>query len=216
VVTDEHLAEAASRGDSNAFRMLVVRYQQLVFASIYKIVNDFQEAEDLTQEAFIKIFKALNNFRGESKLSTWFIKIAVNCALDYRRKQQRHSLELVSNDIFEMIDTGKDGLSDNDQNHPEIAFVNKESELEFQRHLEQIPGKYRQVLEKTYMDELSCREIADSEGVPVKTISSRLYRGRKLLRERQALKDSFKDSLQDKGGKNGGVKSTRSIGLSMG
>ncbi len=173
--TDEKLIRESLAGDREAYKKLVIRYQQLIFATIIKIVGDYQDAEDVTQETFLKAYQALAGFRGDAKLSTWLVRMATNKALDYRRKQQRLARDVLQENIEQ--------LSVTCENLPERIVLQKEDLDNLRQKLERLPETYRRALYQCYFDELSCHEIAELEGVPVKTIASRLYRGKRFLRE---------------------------------
>jgi RNA polymerase sigma-70 factor (ECF subfamily) len=184
-VTDDRLIEATINGDNNAYRELVIRYQQLVFATIFRIVGDYQDAEDLAQEVFVKAYESLASFRGDAKFSTWLIKISTNKALDYRRRRHKQATCVVGDDIFDIDIANIERSSAVHESQPELACIERESMTELQEYLESLPEVYRQVLYQSYIDELSCSEIAEKEGISVKTIASRIYRGKKLLRSQQ-------------------------------
>lgn len=98
-VTDEELIKETLDGNREAYRELVIRYQQLIFAVIFKITGNYQDAEDIAQETFIKAYRALDGYRGEAKFSTWLVRLATNKSLDYRRKQQRLSMDVLEENI---------------------------------------------------------------------------------------------------------------------
>ncbi len=174
-VTDEELIKATLDGNHEAYRELIIRYQQLVFAVILKIVDNYQDAEDLAQETFIKAYQSLPKYRGEAKFSTWLVRMATNKALDFRRKQQRLARDILEENVEYISVTHKD--------LPERIILNKEDLEQLMQKLEKLPEIYQRALCQCYFDELSCKEIAKLEGVPVKTIAARLYRGKRILRE---------------------------------
>ncbi|MBI4733270.1 MAG: sigma-70 family RNA polymerase sigma factor, partial [Rubrobacteridae bacterium] len=138
-------------------------------------------AEDLAQDVFMKAYRSLSSFRGESKFSTWLVRIATNKALDYCRKLSRHApLVSIENDT-EANDSGARCSSADLTGHPELAYLDKERSDELKKRIDDLPDIYKKVLYQSAVDEMSCSEIAKTEGVPVKTIVSRLYRGRKLF-----------------------------------
>jgi RNA polymerase sigma-70 factor (ECF subfamily) len=174
-VTDEKLIKETLDGNREAYRELVIRYQQLIFAVVLKIVDNYQDAEDIAQETFVKAYQSLASYRGEAKFSTWLVRLATNKALDYLRKQQRLARDVLEENV--------ERLSVTSESLPERIVLHKE-DLEYLRQgLDNLPDSYRRALYRCYFDELSCKEIAEHEGVPVKTIASRLYRGKKILRE---------------------------------
>ncbi|MFV0267974.1 MAG: RNA polymerase sigma factor, partial [Draconibacterium sp.] len=158
-----------------AFRFLVSKYQRLVVHVVGRIVQQQDEMEDICQEVFIKVFKTLSKFRGESKLSTWIATIAYNTAITHLRKRSRRG-ELSYNEEPKLI-----GMeADTGQNQ---QVVEKE---EIKKHLlkliETLPVHYRTVLTLYHLEEFSYREIVDITGMPEGTIKSYLNRARMILK----------------------------------
>ncbi|HZD60834.1 MAG TPA: sigma-70 family RNA polymerase sigma factor, partial [Anaerolineae bacterium] len=98
-VTDEKLIKETLDGNREAYRELVIRYQQLIFAVVLKIVDNYQDAEDIAQETFVKAYQSLASYRGEAKFSTWLVRLATNKALDYLRKQQRLARDVLEENV---------------------------------------------------------------------------------------------------------------------
>lgn len=172
---DGQLVQQVINGNSNAFRFLVSKYQRLVVHVVGRIVQQQDEMEDICQEVFIKVFKTLGKFRGESKLSTWIATIAYNTAITHLRKRSRRG-ELSYNEEPKLIGMEADtGLNQ--------QVVEKE---EIKKHLlkliETLPVHYRTVLTLYHLEEFSYREIVDITGMPEGTIKSYLNRARMILR----------------------------------
>ncbi|MCE4564815.1 RNA polymerase sigma factor [Maribellus sp. CM-23] len=172
---DGQLVQQVINGNSNAFRFLVSKYQRLVVHVVGRIVQQQDEMEDICQEVFIKVFKTLNKFRGESKLSTWIATIAYNTAITHLRKRNRRG-ELSYNEEPKLIGMEADtGLNQ--------QVVEKE---EIKKHLlkliETLPVHYRTVLTLYHLEEFSYREIVDITGMPEGTIKSYLNRARMILK----------------------------------
>ncbi len=172
---DGQLVQQVINGNSNAFRFLVSKYQRLVVHVVGRIVQQQDEMEDICQEVFIKIFKTLGKFRGESKLSTWIATIAYNTAITHLRKRSRRG-ELSYNEEPKLIGMEADtGLNQ--------QVVEKE---EIKKHLlkliETLPVHYRTVLTLYHLEEFSYREIVDITGMPEGTIKSYLNRARMILK----------------------------------
>lgn len=161
-------------GDKQAFQPLVERYSRLVFTSALKIVRDRDIAEDIAQEAFLQAFRSLASFRGDAAFSTWLVRIAVNKALDYCRKMKdRDGAE----------DLGDYPLAHDCGNSPEDLALRKEEIWQMREQVRGLPVLYRKVVYAYYIQQLSYREIAEREGISIKTVESRLYRARAMLRE---------------------------------
>lgn len=161
------------RGDSSAYQPLVERYRHLVYTTVVKIVRDEHTARDVAQEAFWQAYRSLNNFRGEAAFSSWLVRIAVNKALDFTRRQRR-SRELPLEQSVELADCPAPG--------PEEQVVEREMAAELLEHVERLPEIYRQVVRQHFIHYLSYKEIARREGVSVKTVASRIHRAKTMLR----------------------------------
>lgn len=162
-------------GDKQAFRPLVEANKRLVFTSVAKIVRDSDVAQDIAQEAFLQAYRSLANFRAESAFSTWLARIAINKALDYCR---RHRALPLGGEISDTMPCNGPG--------PESEVLAKEEVWLMREQLHALPAIYRRVIYQYYFQELSYREIAEGEGVTVKTVESRLYRAKAVLRKSMA------------------------------
>jgi RNA polymerase sigma factor (sigma-70 family) len=172
---DSELVQQVINGNSNAFRYLVAKYQRLVAHVVGRIVQSQDDLEDISQEVFIKVFKTMKQFRGDSKLSTWIATIAYNTSITHLRKQKRRS-ELSYHEEPKLISMEVDpGLNQ--------KLVEKE---EVKRYLlklvETLPVHYRTVLTLYHLEEFSYREIVEITGMPEGTIKSYLNRARMLLK----------------------------------
>lgn len=172
---DSQLVQQVLNGNSNAFRFLVSKYQRLVVHVVGRIVQQQDEVEDICQEVFIKVFKTLNKFRHESKLSTWIATIAYNTAITHLRKKSRRG-ELSYSEEPGLISREADPA-------PNQKAVETE---EIKRHLlkliETLPVHYRTVLTLYHLEEFSYREIVEITGMPEGTIKSYLNRARMMLK----------------------------------
>lgn len=156
-------------GDKQAFRPLVEANSRLVFTAVLRIVRDEGAAEDIAQDAFLQAYRSLASFRGEAAFSTWLARIAVNKALDYCRVQARLA-ELPA-------DLPAFGLG------PEGSILAKEEVWQLRDQVRALPPLYRRTISQFYYRGLSYQEIALAEGVSVKTVESRLYRAKEMLRK---------------------------------
>jgi RNA polymerase sigma factor (sigma-70 family) len=173
-IDDRRLVEAVLAGESDLYRRLIDKYQGLVFRTISGIVGARPEVEDLAQETFWQAYRGLRCFRGEARFSTWLLRIAVNKAIDFCRRRREESVSLEGCEPWGRASAG-DGA-------PERIVLEREQVEHLYRYLEQLPAHYRQVLRRHYLDGFSYREIAVEAKVPLKTVESRLYRARKMLR----------------------------------
>src|SRR5512144_3275256 len=169
------LIQAAQRGDLEAFNLMILRYQNLLFGIALRLLNDEDVAADAVQDALISAFRRFNTFRGES-LRSWLARVVVNACYDeMRRKHSQHSVPLeLFNAEGEEIETSY-WLVD-PQADPELQFESSELEYAIQKCLDKLPPIYRLVL--VDVEGLSYDEAASAAGVPVGTVKSRLARAR--------------------------------------
>ncbi len=174
-MNDAELVEQILNGNNNAFRYLVANYQRLVLHVVGRVVQRQDDVEDICQEVFIKVYKQLKQFRGESRLSTWIATIAYNTSISFVRKQLRR------------------GEQSYDEKPALIAFerdtalnqkvVEKEEAKKYlMLMIESLPVNYRTVLTLYHLEEFSYKEIEQITKMPEGTIKSYLSRARKLLK----------------------------------
>lgn len=176
-VPEKTLIQAAQRGDLEAFNLLVLRYQNLLFGVALRLLNDEDVAADAVQEAMISAFRRFHTFRGDS-LRSWLARVVVNACYDEMRKKRRqHSVPLeLLNSEGEEIETSY-WLVD-PQADPELQFESSELECAIQASLDKLPPIYRLMLVLVDIEGLSYEEAASAAGVPVGTVKSRLARAR--------------------------------------
>lgn len=162
--------------DQQTFEVLIEHYKAYVFAIILRFVDNTDDAQDIAQEVFLQIYRSLPSFQPDH-LKAWVGRITTNKAIDWKRKKQRsvQGYELSDTDI------GKP-LADSLPN-PEEAFISKEREVYIRELCSSLPDRYRTVLIKYHFQDKSYQQIAREEGISVKTVETRLYRARKLLRQ---------------------------------
>ncbi len=179
-VEDIQIVAQVLEGDTGAFSALVQRHHERVYRTAYSLVGDLDEADDLAQEAFIKAFRALRRFRGQSRFSTWLHRIAVNCCLDYL--QSKHRRNFVSLDDYRenwnapRIWMGRAKNAD-------VRVERRELQEILERALGELPEAYRVTFVLREIEGLTYEEIAKSLGCSIGTVKSRLFRGRAKLRE---------------------------------
>jgi len=175
-LTDEQLVDRIRQGDEEAYRFLIERHKNYIYTLVYRMVEHRETAEDLTQEIFIKLYRSLSHFRGDAKFTTWVYRLTVNLVTDYRRAQRRKPYEAI-------LDKVK-GWFGNRQEEPEAAALQKEEQQTVQRLLSELPDKYRLILYLYHYKQLSYQEIAEVTQLPLKTIETRLYRGKAMLKQK--------------------------------
>ncbi|WP_152396743.1 RNA polymerase sigma factor [Paenibacillus guangzhouensis] len=169
--TDDQLIYQIREGNQEAYRILVDRHKNYIFTLLFRELGHRETAEDLAQEVFIKLYRYLPQFRGESKFTTWMYRLAINTLTDYRRSQQRKPLT-------SLIDSIKSWFKSPAEEEPEERLLHKEEQLEVQRVLSKMKENYRIILELYHMRQLSYQEIADILEVPIRTVETRLYRAK--------------------------------------
>lgn len=179
--TDQQLVVRAQRGDTRAFDLLVLKYQGRIAMLVARFVNDATEVEDVTQEAFIKAFRALPKFRGESAFYTWLYRIASNAAKNYLVARGRRPATTTDVQDAEYFEEG-DALREIET--PENAYFGSELAKTVQGALEGLPDELRAALSLREFDGLSYEEIADVMACPVGTVRSRIFRAREVVDSR--------------------------------
>ncbi len=176
-MNDTQLVEQVLNGNENAFRFLVAKHQKLVLHVVGRIVQRREDAEDVCQEVFVKVFRKLNRFRGESRLSTWIATIAYNTSISHVRKQLRKEEDSYDERPRLISDENSGVFLQNCIEKEEI----KKYLLEL---IEKLPMHYRTVLTLFHLEEFSYKEIEQITGMPEGTIKSYLSRARNLLKEK--------------------------------
>ena len=179
--TDQQLVVRAQRGDTRSFDLLVLKYQGRIATLVARFVNDAAEVEDVTQEAFIKAFRALPKFRGESAFYTWLYRIASNAAKNYLVARGRRPATTADVQDAEYFEEG-DALREIET--PENAYFGSELAKTVQTALEGLPEELRAALSLREFDGLSYEEIADVMACPVGTVRSRIFRAREVVDSR--------------------------------
>ncbi len=187
---DQQLVERVQRGDKRAFDLLVLKYQHKILGLVVRFVRDPHEAQDVAQEAFIKAYRALANFRGDSAFYTWLYRIAINTAKNYLVSRGRRPPETdVSAEDAEFYD-GDHGLKDIES--PERLLLRDEIEATVHRAIANLPEDLRTALTLREFDGLSYEDIAAVMGCPVGTVRSRIFRAREAVDK--ALQPLLQDS----------------------
>ena len=175
---ENEIIRSVLRGNVNDFEKLVTAYEKNVYSLALRMVGDPEDAADMTQETFIKAYRSLSSFRGDSKFSSWLYRIASNVCLDFLRSRSRHpQVSLNSSDedgrtAFELPDMSR---------NPEEQLMKKLSMEAVRRGLEQLPEQQRQILVLRELGGLSYAELARILGLEEGTVKSRIFRARKRL-----------------------------------
>lgn len=179
---DAGLVERVQAGDRSAFDLLVRKYQQRIVNLIMRFVPEWHEAQDVAQEAFIKAYRAIGNFRGDSAFYTWLYKIAVNTAKNHLVSQSRRP---PGDDVsIEDADHSPQGQRMHDRATPENEFIRREVERTVLEAVAELPEEIRTALTLREIDGLSYEQIAEVMGCPIGTVRSRIFRGRDAVDQR--------------------------------
>ncbi len=177
--TDQQLVDRVLDGNKNAFNYLVVRYQHRVLALVGRFVHDPQEAEDVSQEAFIKAYRALSLFRGDSAFYTWLYRIAVNTAKNYLVSRNRRP---PASDVdFEEAETSDAGSLLREIESPEGTLATEKLKEAIDIAIAELPEDLRTAFTLREFSGLSYEDITDIMDCPVGTVRSRIFRAREAI-----------------------------------
>lgn len=173
------LIKKALEGDQDSFAEIVNLYKNYVFAVILNFIKDHNEVENVAQEVFLQIYISLPSYESDN-FKGWIGRITSNKSIDWIRKKKSKFREEVMENSEELIDNPKFSHTET----PEEILMEKEKKELIDKMCKSVPPIYEDVIVKFYLEGRSYEEIAEIEGVSVKTIASRLYRGRNMLKEK--------------------------------
>jgi RNA polymerase sigma-70 factor (ECF subfamily) len=178
---DQALVARVQRGDSVAFDLLVRKYQHRIAALISRYIHDWSEVQDVTQDTFLRAYRAIGNFRGDAQFYTWLHRIAVNTAKNHLvAHNRRPPTDDIDVSDAEQFDSGI-RLRDNDT--PERELMRQEIERTVMRVVERLPQELREAITLREVDGLSYEDIAERMGCPIGTVRSRIFRAREAIDE---------------------------------
>jgi RNA polymerase sigma-70 factor (ECF subfamily) len=180
---DQLLVDRAQHGDKKAFELLVVKYQRKLMRLISRLIRDQAEAEDVVQEAFIKAYRALPQFRGDSAFYTWLYRIGINTAKNYLVTQGRRAPTSTEADVEE-AETFDDGDQLRDINTPESMLATKQIAETVNLAMEVLPDELRMAITLREIEGLSYEDIAEAMHCPIGTVRSRIFRAREAIAEK--------------------------------
>jgi RNA polymerase sigma-70 factor (ECF subfamily) len=190
---DQQLVERAQRGDKRAFELLVTKYQRKLARLLSRFIRDSAEVEDVTQEAFIKAYRALPSFRGDSAFYTWLYRIGINTAKNYLVALGRRAPTTTEFDS-EDAENFDDGDQLRDVNTPENELLSKQIAKTVNETMDALPEELRTAIVLREIDGLSYDEIATVMNCPIGTVRSRIFRARDTIAERlRPLLETSKD-----------------------
>jgi RNA polymerase sigma-70 factor (ECF subfamily) len=179
-VEDQILVERSLQGEQQAFEQLVERYQKSVYNLAYRMTGRREDAESLTQETFLRAYAKLETFQADRRFSPWLFRIASNLCINWKNRQERRELSLdsFSEDKKEQLlftDTSADPLFQVEQDQLQTLL---------QQEILALPIQYRLVFTLRYLEDHSCREIAEILDMPEGTVKTHLFRARRILKEK--------------------------------
>lgn len=180
MATDELLVHAARNGDLEAYAALVERHQNKIYNLTAKMVENAEDARDLTQEVFLQIYQSLPQFRNQSSFGTWAYRVAANKCLDFLRKKKNREKQVI------LSPDGEDALPGDCREGPEEVAIRRDESRRLKAAIKDLPQTYRIVLVLHHYQQLPYKEIAEILSVPVKTVATRLYRAKLILKEKLA------------------------------
>lgn len=194
--TDQQLVERARNGDNSAFDLLVKKYQHKIIGLIGRYVHDHAEVQDVAQEAFIKAYRALGNFRAESAFYTWMYRIAINTAKNHLvsrgRRPPGSDVDIVDAEIVDQ--SGR--LADSES--PEAAIARDQLEASVFEAIDKLPDDLRTAITLREFDGLAYEDIAHIMQCPVGTVRSRIFRAREAVDEHiRPLMTTARNSRED-------------------
>jgi len=180
---DQQLVERAQRGDKKAFELLVSKYQRKVNRLLSRFIRDSAEIDDVSQEAFIKAYRALPSFRGESAFYTWLYRIAVNTAKNYLVAAGRRAPTSTQFDSEE-AENFEEGHQLRHMNTPEAELMSKQIASTVNQTMNELPEELRTAIVLREIDGMSYEDIAEAMNCPIGTVRSRIFRARETIAER--------------------------------
>jgi RNA polymerase sigma-70 factor (ECF subfamily) len=180
---DQQLVERAQRGDKSAFELLVAKYQRKLVRLLSRFIRDSTEVEDVAQEAFIKAYRALPSFRGDSAFYTWLYRIGINTAKNYLVAMGRRAPT-----VSEIESADSEGSEESgqvpDYNTPENELMSRQIAETVNRAVEDLPEELRTAITLRELEGLSYEDIAAIMNCPIGTVRSRIFRAREAIAEK--------------------------------
>lgn len=177
------LALKAKSGEPYAFEALMKRFEKFVYTTVFFEVRNSEDAYDISQEVFIKVYRSLDSFRGDSAFSSWLYRICKNAAFDFLRKDSKNKTLSISALKLDEEEADYDIPDDNTENNPEKAYEKTEDRKRVQKAIDELSEEHREVIVLREIDGYSYDEIARILGLEQGTVKSRIARAREALRK---------------------------------
>ena len=183
-LSDAELVSRVAAQDHEAFRVLMKRHNQMLYRAARSILKNEPEAEDAVQEAYLQAYRAMGDFRGDAKLSTWLVRITVNEAITRLHKHARRAevIRLEGDDLQDQH-SAEESMNDSPPEVPERATLRAEMRKLLEARIDMLPEAFRSVFVLRGIEEMSVEETASALGLNEATVRSRFFRARALLRE---------------------------------
>ncbi|HWI53161.1 MAG TPA: sigma-70 family RNA polymerase sigma factor [Symbiobacteriaceae bacterium] len=179
---DEQLAFEAQQGNTQAFADLVDRHKGRVYRTLFQVVGNDEDAQDLAQEVFLKVYRSLAGYRGDAAFTTWLHRLTLNLAFDWLRARKRRPLQVPLEPPPDPDERPARELASADESPEELA-LRHDRHRQLHRTIQDLPDDYREVVMLHHFHHLSYQQIAERLDAPVRTIETRLYRARLLLKK---------------------------------
>ena len=182
---DQQLVERVQRGDKQAFDLLVIKYQRKLARLLSQFIRDAAEVEDVAQETFIKAYRALPSFRGDSAFYTWLYRIGINTAKNFLISQGRRAPTMTSAGFdIEDAENFEEGSQLREMNTPESELMSKQIAETVNQTLQELPEELRKAITLREIEGISYEEIATIMNCPIGTVRSRIFRAREIIAEK--------------------------------
>ena len=182
---DQQLVDRVQRGDKQAFDLLVIKYQRKLARLLSQFIRDAAEVEDVAQETFIKAYRALPSFRGESAFYTWLYRIGINTAKNFLVTQGRRAPTMTSAGFdIEDAENFEEGSQLREMNTPESELMSKQIAETVNQTLQELPEELRKAITLREIEGISYEEIATIMNCPIGTVRSRIFRAREIIAEK--------------------------------
>lgn len=175
---DKDLARLAQQGNQDAFAELVKRYEKQVFSLAYRLAGDYDEAADLAQEAFLRIYQMLDRYNPEKKFFSWMYRVAQNSCLNALSRRPGNVIPVERAEEY----LGDDTAADNGE--PEKDYLRRELRRNIDRAIAELSDNYRDIIYLRYIEDFSYQQIAERLSLPLSTVETRLFRGKKQLQQK--------------------------------
>ncbi len=174
-IDERQLVYKAQQGDTSAFEKLLIRYEQYVYNLALRMLGDPVDAEDLAQQAFVRAWRGLSNFRGQAKFSTWLYRIVANLCFSRLPQMKTELVMLIPDDEALFLP--------DERQEVEPGLLNEELRQVLHKAIQQLPESYRLLVTLRHLQEMSYEEIAQVTGMPLGTVKTGIFRARRQLKE---------------------------------